>query len=134
MGQLRLIADGGLSYVGESRLTFDGRQQHRMGDYATGRLSLGVEAGSWVATVFVDNLFDTDANTFAYSDPFRLPDAPGRHALASPHHRRRAEMGAAIGGPQRKAALRTGRLSLDIQPGFDLRTAWSVARRRCAVR
>lgn len=75
MGQLQLIADGGLSYVGESRLTFDGRQQHRMGDYATGRLSLGVEAGPWVATVFVDNLFDTDANTFAYSDPFRLPDA-----------------------------------------------------------
>jgi len=73
--RLQLIADGGVSYVGASRLTFDGRQQHRMGDYATGRLSLGVEAAPWVATVFVDNLFDTKANTFAYSDPFRLPDA-----------------------------------------------------------
>ncbi|WP_159457579.1 TonB-dependent receptor [Brevundimonas sp. SH203] len=73
--RLQLIADGGVSYVGASRLTFDGRQQHRMGDYATGRLSMGVEAAPWVATVFVDNLFDTRANTFAYSDPFRLPDA-----------------------------------------------------------
>lgn len=75
LDRLQLIADGGLSYVGSSRLTFDGRQQHRMGDYATGRLSMGVEATPWVATVFVDNLFDTEANTFAYSDPFRLPDA-----------------------------------------------------------
>jgi outer membrane receptor protein involved in Fe transport len=73
--QLQLLADGGLSYVGASRLTFDGRQQHRMGDYGTGRLALGVEASAWTATLFVDNLFDTEANTFAYSDPFRLPDA-----------------------------------------------------------
>ncbi|MFT6428143.1 MAG: outer membrane receptor protein involved in Fe transport, partial [Brevundimonas sp.] len=73
--RLELLADGGLSYVGASRLTFDGRQQYRMGDYGTGRLALGVEASAWTATVFVDNLFDTEANTFAYSDPFRLPDA-----------------------------------------------------------
>jgi iron complex outermembrane receptor protein len=73
--RLHLLADGGLSYVGSSRLTFDGRQQHRMGDYGTGRFALGVEASPWVATLFVDNLFDTEANTFAYSDPFRLPDA-----------------------------------------------------------
>ena len=73
--QLHLLADGGLSYVGASRLTFDGRRKHLMGDYATGRLSLGVEASAWTARLFVDNLFDTKANTFAYSDPFRLPDA-----------------------------------------------------------
>jgi len=70
-----LIADGGLSYVGSSRLTFDGRKLHSMGDYATARLALGVEAAPWTAVLFVDNLFDTEANTFAYSDPFRLPDA-----------------------------------------------------------
>ncbi|WP_350224847.1 TonB-dependent receptor [Brevundimonas sp. MEB006b] len=73
--RLHLLADGGLSYIGASRLTFDGRQQYRMGDYGTGRLAFGVEASAWTATVFVDNLFDTEANTFAYSDPFRLPDA-----------------------------------------------------------
>lgn len=33
------------------------------------------DAPSAEAVVFVDNLFDTAANTFAYSDPFRLPDA-----------------------------------------------------------
>jgi outer membrane receptor protein involved in Fe transport len=72
---LQLLADGGLTYIGSSRLTFDGRQRHRMGDYGTGRLSMGIEASPWVATLFVENLFDTEANTFAYSDPFRLPDA-----------------------------------------------------------
>jgi iron complex outermembrane recepter protein len=73
--RLHLLADRGLTYIGASRLTFDGHQQYRMGDYGTGRLAFGVEASAWTATVFVDNLFDTEANTFAYSDPFRLPDA-----------------------------------------------------------
>lgn len=61
--RFQLLANGGLSYVGASRLTFDGRQQYRMGDYGTG-----------TATVFVENLFDTEVNPFPYSDPFRLPD------------------------------------------------------------
>lgn len=34
-----------------------------MGDYGTG-----------TATVFVENLFDTEVNPFPHSDPFRLPD------------------------------------------------------------
>ncbi len=45
-----------------------------MGDYVTGRVSLGVEAPWGSATVFVDNPFDTEANTFAFGDPFRLPE------------------------------------------------------------
>lgn len=27
------------------------------------------------ASIFVNNLFDTEAPSFVYSDPFRLPDA-----------------------------------------------------------
>ena len=68
------LADGSLSYVGASRLTFDGRQQYRMGDYDAGRPAVGVKALARTATVFVANLFYTRANTFAYSDPFRFRD------------------------------------------------------------
>lgn len=74
-GALQFVADGGLSYIGPSHLTFDGSKTNRMGNYATGRLSFGVEALPWTATLFVENLFDIEANTFAYSDPFRLPEA-----------------------------------------------------------
>lgn len=71
---LELVADGHLAYVGASRLTFDAERRSRMGDYVTGRVSLGVEASWWSATAFVDNPFDTEANTFAFGDPFRLPE------------------------------------------------------------
>ncbi|WP_426051706.1 TonB-dependent receptor domain-containing protein [Brevundimonas sp. SL161] len=71
---LELRADGHLAYVGASRLTFDAERRSRMGDYMSGRVSLGVEAASWSATAFVDNPFDTQANTFAFGDPFRLPE------------------------------------------------------------
>ena len=67
-----------------------------MGDYGTGRFALGVEASPWVATLFVDNLFDTEANTFAYSDPFRLPDAQAVTPPAAPHHWTDAEVDAAL--------------------------------------
>ena len=71
---LDLRADGHVAYVGASRLTFDAQRRSRMGDYMTGRVSLGVEGASWAATAFVDNPFDTEANTFAFGDPFRLPE------------------------------------------------------------
>lgn len=71
---LELRADGHLAYVGASRLTFDAERRSRMGGYMSGRVSLGVEAAWWSATAFVDNPFDTQANTFAFGDPFRLPE------------------------------------------------------------
>lgn len=71
---LELVADGSLAYVGASRLTFDAERRSRMGDYLTGRVSVGIEASWWSATAFVDNPFDTEANTFAFGDPFRLPE------------------------------------------------------------
>ena len=69
---LEFVAEGGVAYVGASRLTFDADKRSRMGDYTTGRVSVGVEGGWWSATAFVDNPFDTEANTFAFGDPFRL--------------------------------------------------------------
>lgn len=70
-----LIADGSVAYVGSSRLTFDAEKRHKMGDYVTARASIGVETGRWRASAYVTNPFNTSANTFAFGDPFRLPEA-----------------------------------------------------------
>ncbi|MGO4410730.1 MULTISPECIES: TonB-dependent receptor domain-containing protein [unclassified Brevundimonas] len=70
-----VFAEGHLAYVGPSRLTFDAEKRNRMGDYVTGRVSAGFEAERWAVTAFVDNPFDTEANTFSFGDPFRLPEA-----------------------------------------------------------
>jgi iron complex outermembrane receptor protein len=72
---LVFTADGVVTYVGASRLTFDASRRYRMGDYVTGRLAAGIEGDHWSATAFVDNPFDTEANTFSFGDPFRLPEA-----------------------------------------------------------
>lgn len=74
-GDLTLVSAGNLAYVGPSHLTFDVPARHPMGGYAFARIALGLESDRWSAIAFVDNLFDAEANTFAYSDPFRLPDA-----------------------------------------------------------
>ncbi|CAN5165496.1 TonB-dependent receptor [soil metagenome] len=68
-------AEAGLAYVGPSRLTFDAEKRNRMGDYVTGRVSIGAEAGRWSLRAFIENPFDTEANTFSFGDPFRLPEA-----------------------------------------------------------
>ncbi|ADL00481.1 TonB-dependent receptor domain-containing protein [Brevundimonas subvibrioides] len=72
---LDLIGQATVAYVGESRLTFDAARRYRMGEYVTGRASIGVESRRWSATAYVENPFDTEANTFSYGDPFRLPEA-----------------------------------------------------------
>lgn len=73
--ELESFVSGQLSYVGPSRLTFDAERRHRMGDYATGRIDAGLSKGIWMASIFIDNPFNAVANTFAFSDPFRLPQA-----------------------------------------------------------
>ncbi len=72
---LQFTSDAVVTYVGASRLTFDASRRYRMGDYVTGRLSTGIEGDHWSATAFVDNPADTEANTFSFGDPFRLPEA-----------------------------------------------------------
>ncbi|NBW07425.1 MAG: TonB-dependent receptor [Caulobacteraceae bacterium] len=72
---LQFTSDAVVTYVGASRLTFDASRRYRMGDYITGRLSAGIEGRQWTATAFVDNPADTEANTFSFGDPFRLPEA-----------------------------------------------------------
>nr|WP_240387384.1 TonB-dependent receptor [Brevundimonas naejangsanensis] len=73
--RLDLAVDGWAAYVGPSRLTFDGEGRHRMGDYATARLTMALETTAWRAEAFVTNPLNTEANTFAFGYPFRLPEA-----------------------------------------------------------
>jgi len=70
-----LSGNANLTYVGASRLTFSGEDRYRMGDYATGRIALGLSRDDWSITAFVDNPLDSRANTFSFGDPFRLADA-----------------------------------------------------------
>lgn len=72
---IEVVAGGNIAYVGASRLTFDARRRYRMGDYVDGRISAGLQAEHWSAMAFVDNPFDSEANTFSFGDPFRLPEA-----------------------------------------------------------
>ncbi|RZJ41944.1 MAG: TonB-dependent receptor, partial [Brevundimonas sp.] len=69
------FVEGSLAYVGASRLTFDAERRYRMGDYVTGRISTGFETERWAVVAFVENPFNTAANTFSFGDPFRLPEA-----------------------------------------------------------
>ncbi|HEX7759579.1 MAG TPA: TonB-dependent receptor [Caulobacteraceae bacterium] len=64
------------AYVGVSRLTFDASTAPSQGGFSTGKVSLGLNAGRWSATAFLDNPANAVGNTFAYGNPFTL-----RHAL-----------------------------------------------------
>ena len=72
---ISLSAESSVAYVGPSRLTFDAARRNRMGDYVTGRFSVGLEANRWSLRAFVENPLNTQANTFSFGDPFRLPEA-----------------------------------------------------------
>lgn len=60
----------GGQYVGRSYAGFDVTNSPPMGDYLTADLRLGVQHGPWRASLTIDNLGNTRANTFAYGNPF----------------------------------------------------------------
>ena len=61
-----------VGYVGQSSLTFDAALAPEMGGYVTSRAQAGLSGRAWRASVYVDNLFGQDGDTFAYGNPFRL--------------------------------------------------------------
>lgn len=67
---LRLEAAAG--YVGRSHLTFDAQHLYAMGDYTTANLSAALAGRRVTTTLFIDNLFDSRGDTFAFGDPFRV--------------------------------------------------------------
>jgi outer membrane receptor protein involved in Fe transport len=67
-----LELDGRYAYVGHSHLTFDATTAPLMGDYATGRLAIGLATPRWRTTLALDNPTDARGDTFAYGNPFSL--------------------------------------------------------------
>ncbi len=60
------------SYVGTSRLGFDETTSPPMGGYHLTNLRLGLQHGQWRGEIFVNNLANTQANTFAFGNPFNF--------------------------------------------------------------
>jgi outer membrane receptor protein involved in Fe transport len=67
-----LALDGRWGYVGGSHLMLNIAALPKEGDYATSRLAASVLNNRWRFTVSVDNPANSDANTFAYGNPFLL--------------------------------------------------------------
>lgn len=65
-----VTVEGRLGYVGASRLTLDAERSRPMGGYATGRVAATLAADPWRLTLSLDNLGDSDRDTFAYGNPF----------------------------------------------------------------
>jgi outer membrane receptor protein involved in Fe transport len=63
------------SYVGPSTLGFDALHSPGMGDYFIGNIRLGLTHDSWEAVVFMNNIANEQANTFAFGNPFSLTAA-----------------------------------------------------------
>lgn len=58
------------NYVGRSYVTFDAGHDNLMGGYGLGRLAFAVFDRRWRAEVYVNNITDERANTFAFGNPF----------------------------------------------------------------
>jgi outer membrane receptor protein involved in Fe transport len=71
------------SYVGPSTLGFDARNSAKMGNYALSNLRLGTERDGWQGTLFINNLMNQSANTFAFGNPF-IPATVGQSTPLRP--------------------------------------------------
>ncbi len=58
------------SYVGPSTLGFDARNSAKMGNYSLANLRLGIHRDGWEGTLFINNITNQGANTFAFGNPF----------------------------------------------------------------
>jgi iron complex outermembrane recepter protein len=64
------------SYVGESFLTFAEEIAPTMGNYHVGNIRLTAQNGGLRAGVYMDNIWNTRGNTFAFGNPFSLANQP----------------------------------------------------------
>ena len=65
---LRLRAQA--TYTSGARLGLDEASSRRMDSYSTTGASAALETERWTLTAYVDNPFDSHANTFAFGNPF----------------------------------------------------------------
>ena len=60
------------NYTGRSRLSFDEELDRRMGGYFQVALAAGLRRGRLNISARIDNLFDSEADTFAFGNPFAI--------------------------------------------------------------
>lgn len=63
---------GQVAHTGRSRLSLDEARPRRMGGYYTLTASAAIEAERWTFDAYVDNPFDSRADSFAFGNPFAL--------------------------------------------------------------
>ena len=71
---------GQSAYVGSSYLTFDASDIQVMGNYASLRASVSIEAAAWSLSASLDNPFNAASNTFSFGNPFLI----GREQVVTP--------------------------------------------------
>ncbi len=62
--------DVSLNYTGRSRLALTAEHDPPMGDYTLVNIRTGIANEGWSFQLFMDNVFDTRANSFAFGNPF----------------------------------------------------------------
>ncbi|WP_374471735.1 TonB-dependent receptor [Phenylobacterium sp.] len=77
---LTLRLQGQASYVGASYFTFDADQAHAMGDVVGLRGVASLATPDWTLSAAVDNPLNSQANTFAYGNPYLI----GREQIITP--------------------------------------------------
>jgi len=71
-GNINFFVSADYAFIGQSDLSFGKGLFSVMGDYHMTNARLGFASGSWSATLFVKNVGNTKANTFAFGNPFSL--------------------------------------------------------------
>lgn len=78
LGQFELNVGASARYVGPSRLLLSGASTTRQGGYTTLDTHVALARGRYAVRLFVDNLLDSRANTFAFGNPFTFATASQR--------------------------------------------------------
>lgn len=79
--RLQAEVSGQYAYQGRSYVTFAGGPNSAMGRYGVGRLEAAVFTQRTRLSLYIDNVGDTHADTFAFGNPFLPASAPQRTPL-----------------------------------------------------
>lgn len=72
--QMRGLIDLSYTYVGAAHLLYKAGATRQSDAYHLGSARFQVIKGMWRVAVFADNIFDSNANSFAFGNPFSLND------------------------------------------------------------
>ena len=67
-----MSASTAVRFTGSTRLSFDTGLDRRTPAYALVDLNAGVERGDWRLALFIENVADARADTFAFGNPFSV--------------------------------------------------------------